>query len=81
VKECSHTREVSGHWEDCYDDFTGESDDMWIDGYEESTTVDIDLHRYKCTQCNKVMYYSSRAKEYYEDGKTEYYGILGFDRK
>jgi hypothetical protein len=81
VKECSHTREVSGHWEDYCDDFTGESDDMWIDGYEESTTVDIDLHRYKCTQCNKVMYYSFRAKEYYEDGKTEHSGILGFDRK
>jgi hypothetical protein len=32
------------------------------------TTVDLDLHRYKCTQCNKVMYYSGAAKEYYETG-------------
>ena len=35
-----------------------------------STTVDIDLHRYKCTQCGEVMYYSGRAREYYEEGKS-----------
>lgn len=34
-----------------------------------STYVDIDLHRYKCTQCNEVMYYSGRARQYYEEGK------------
>jgi hypothetical protein len=34
-----------------------------------STTVDIDLHRYKCTQCGEIMYYSGRAREYYEEGK------------
>lgn len=33
-----------------------------------STTIDIDLHRYKCTQCNQIMYYSSAAREYYETG-------------
>jgi hypothetical protein len=33
-----------------------------------STTVDIDLHRYKCTMCNEVMYYSGRARQYYEEG-------------
>ena len=45
--------EIAGHWE--YDTI--------------STTVDIDLHRYKCTRCGEVMYYSSRAREYYEEGK------------
>ncbi len=34
-----------------------------------NTTVDLDLHRYKCTQCGTVMYYSGRAREYYEEGK------------
>jgi hypothetical protein len=34
----------------------------------EYTTVDIDLHRYKCTQCGEVMYYSGAAREYYETG-------------
>ena len=34
-----------------------------------STTVDIDLHRYRCTQCGEVFYYSGRAREYYEEGK------------
>jgi hypothetical protein len=32
------------------------------------TFVDIDLHRYKCTQCGEVMYYSGTAREYYETG-------------
>jgi hypothetical protein len=31
--------------------------------------VDIDLHRYKCTQCGLVMYYSGRAREHFEEGK------------
>ena len=33
------------------------------------TTVDIDLHRYKCTQCGEVMYYSGRAEQHFEEGK------------
>ena len=34
----------------------------------ESTTEDIDTHRYRCTQCNEVMYYSGRARDYFENG-------------
>ena len=44
-----------------------------------STTVDIDLHRYKCTMCNEVMYYSGRAREYYEQGK-KFDWIEGLDK-
>ena len=36
----------------------------------ENTYVDIDLHRYKCTMCGEVMYYSGRARQYYEEGVT-----------
>ena len=28
----------------------------------EHTVIDLDTHRYKCTQCGEVMYYSERAK-------------------
>lgn len=34
----------------------------------EETFRDIDIHRYKCTQCDKVFYYSSAAKDFYEKG-------------
>lgn len=31
----------------------------------EITTEDIDLHRYQCTQCGEVMFYSGEAKRRY----------------
>jgi hypothetical protein len=65
---CNHQRETSRWVED--DDWYpshGGSTGYWE--YDSvSTCVDIDLHRYKCTQCNQVMYYSGAAREYYETG-------------
>ena len=75
---CNHTRETS-RWIEAdtwYEDnsATGE----WV--YETvNTTVDIDLHRYKCTQCGEIMYYSSRAREYHEEGK-KFDWITGLDK-
>jgi len=37
------------------------------------------LHRYKCTQCGEVMYYSGRAREHYEEGK-KFDWIKGLDK-
>ena len=75
---CNHTREskrwveTDGWYED--NSATGE----WV--YETVyTTVDIDLHRYKCTQCSEIMYYSGRAREYYEEGK-KFDWIRGLDK-
>jgi len=73
---CNHQRTTS-RWvtEDYFgDEIAGE----WQ--YETvSTTVDIDLHRYKCTQCGEIMYYSGRAREYYEEGK-KFDWIKGLDK-
>lgn len=33
--------------------------------------VDIDLHRYKCTMCGEIGYYSQRAKNAYKKGKDD----------
>lgn len=33
-----------------------------------SSTEDLDLHRYRCTDCGKVGYYSSSAKDHFEGG-------------
>lgn len=59
---CSHTHKVDGHWEkrpdfnqaeyDCGGFEVDEHD--WVDGYDKPTTIDINLHQYKCTQCGKI---------------------------
>ena len=66
---CNHQRTTS-RWvgeDNWYDDGSSMHTGEWV--YDTvSTTVDIDLHRYKCTQCGEVMYYSGRARDYYEKG-------------
>jgi hypothetical protein len=63
---CTHTKTKQTWVTTNY--FGEETEGEWE--YETiSTTVDIDLHRYKCTQCGEVMYYSGRAREYYKKGK------------
>ena len=67
---CNHQRETS-RWVTV--DYFGEEIDGEWEYTTESTYVDIDLHRYKCTMCNEVMYYSGRARDYYEKGiKSEW---------
>jgi hypothetical protein len=76
---CNHQRTKST-WvdDDEWSPNDGGSTGYWQ--YETvQTTVDIDLHRYKCTQCGEVMYYSGRAREYYEDGK-KFDWIKGLDK-
>ena len=67
---CNHQR-TTKQWvgeDNWYDDGSSMHTGEWV--YDTvSTTVDIDLHRYKCTQCGEIMYYSGRALEYYEEGK------------
>ena len=54
---CTHTETVEGHWVENTDSFYDDDDMLWEEEYERSTTVDIDLHRYKCTQCGKIFNY------------------------
>ena len=74
---CTHERKTS-RWVETEDWYHGGTTGEW-EYYTESTTVDIDLHRYKCTQCGLVMYYSGRAREYYEEGKKSEW-ITGLDK-
>lgn len=74
---CRHERETS-HWVEEENWYTGEVDGRW-EWTTVNTTVDIDLHRYKCTQCGEIMYYSGRARQYYEEG-TKFDWIKGLDK-
>ena len=63
--KCTHTKAVGGYWKSnpYYDARDDEGDAMdWVDEYEKKTFVDVDLHRYKCTQCGKMFYYSEAAR-------------------
>ena len=64
---CDHSRQrerwvTNEDWDSC-DGNSGQ----W-EYWSESACIDLDLHRYKCTLCNEVMYYSGAAREYYETG-------------
>lgn len=63
---CTHERQTSEYVREV-NDFDGTDRGRWVYNIV-STTRDIDLHRYRCTQCDTVMYYSGRAREYYERG-------------
>ena len=64
---CTHQRERS-YWVSEFENDWGDIEPGHWEYETVSTTVDIDLHRYKCTQCGQIMYYSGAAREYYETG-------------
>lgn len=70
-KECSHEKVICEEEE--YEDYmTGE---MRYERtyYTVSTCEDVDTHRYKCTQCGKMFYYSKAASDFWEKGiKSDY---------
>lgn len=73
---CTHQRRTE-RW--VTQDYFGEEIDGEWQYDTVSTTVDLDLHRYKCTMCNEVFYYSGRARDYYEKGiKSDW--ITGLDK-
>jgi hypothetical protein len=62
---CNH-QITRSWWITC--DYFGEETEGHYEYETEYTTVDLDTHRYKCTQCKEIMYYSGAAREYYETG-------------
>jgi hypothetical protein len=74
---CLHKRDTS-RWVDEYEDHWGIVEGHW-EYSEENTYVDIDLHRYKCVQCNEVFYYSGRARQHFEEG-VKFDWITGLDK-
>lgn len=62
---CTHQRTHESYENQNY--FGDEVEGYWV-RETVSTTVDLDTHRYKCTQCSKIMYYSGAAADFYEKG-------------
>lgn len=72
---CTHQRTRS-RWVTA--DYFGEETNGHYEYETEYTTEDLDTHRYRCTQCKKVMYYSARAEDYYERGIKSH--VQGLDK-
>lgn len=72
----------------CSHEFSYWETDTWEDDYgnehhdnnliTESYYEDLDLHRYHCTKCKEVFYYSQAAKEYHQDGILS--NVQGLDK-
>ena len=63
---CKHQRRIQVKTPVYSNYISDESIDVsWI---WEDTFEDIDIHRYKCTQCGEIGYYSGAAKDYYTKG-------------
>lgn len=73
---CNHYETVS-HFEEWENEFTGVTVSEWK-SEEVSLQVDIDLHRFQCTRCLQIGYYSSAARAYYTEG-TRSPGIEGLE--
>lgn len=63
-RECNHQRRTSRWVEGFWNDWG-----YYEEGYWEletvQTTVDIDIGRYKCTQCGEVMYYTGTWRKHW----------------
>lgn len=78
--KCSHTRRkeilvTKSRWCPYLEDMIDVEE---YETFEESTEEDIDLHRYKCTLCGKIGYYSNAAANFYKKGITSP-GIKGLE--
>lgn len=65
MSECSHTEDTSTYIEEHMDDWGETVEGEW-EYSTKSTLVDIDLHRYQCTQCGEVFYYSEYGRSIYD---------------
>jgi hypothetical protein len=74
--DCDHYK-TNRHYAVSIDDWTGEPEGEWHTE-EQSLIVDIDLHRYQCSRCKQIGYYSGAAKAFFEDGKRAP-GIQGLE--
>lgn len=64
--KCSHTKIVGRYIEDI-DEENGQPTQTWVDE-TKFTYEDIDVGRFKCTQCGLVQYYTGQWKKFFEEG-------------
>ena len=68
MTDCTHERDTST-WVPEEEHFYGVDEAHWVYG-TESTYEDIDVGRFRCTQCGKVFYYTGLWRQHWEGGRT-----------
>lgn len=63
---CTHTEWV--YPPPRQDEFSGEMITTMEQAYERNTYEDIDIGRFKCTQCGEVGYYTGHWRDFFEKG-------------
>lgn len=66
MKVCTHTEWV--YPPPRHDEFSGELITTMEQAYERNTYEDIDIGRFKCTQCGEVGYYTGHWRDFFEKG-------------
>lgn len=64
--KCDHSI-TSGSYIDTVNDWTGEAEQVWQET-KKYTYEDMDVGRFKCTQCGLVQYYTGHWKKFFEEG-------------
>jgi hypothetical protein len=67
MTECTHQREVRDWIDEYVDDWGTTIPGEWQYSMQ-STTEDLDIGRFQCTQCKKVMYYTGLWRDFFEKG-------------
>jgi hypothetical protein len=72
MTNCTHTRTIEAKWIENpdYDPYYDDDYGYWEEAYEQYTYQDIDIHRYRCTQCGEIKYYSERGRKLFEGDKV-----------
>lgn len=75
MNKCNHEQKhIRYEWQKNF--ISGEMEYVRVEG-TRSTYEDIDLHRYKCTLCGEVGYYSKAASDFYTKGiKSTIRGLI-----
>jgi len=67
VIQCTHQIERAT-WVPCHEDDWGTHIEGHYEYTTEHTTEDIDIGRFRCTQCGEVMYYTGSWRKFHEEG-------------
>jgi hypothetical protein len=65
TNKCNHQRSVS-IWHDEFENDWGYTEPGHWEYTTVQTTEDIDIGRYRCTQCGEVMYYTGTWRKHWE---------------
>ncbi len=65
---CTHSTPVRYEWQETEVGLFGETEMQLARVGGTSTYVDLDIGRFKCSQCGEIGYYTGHWKKFFEEG-------------